>query len=543
MTDSDPAASAPPSEEIAAAADPSGELDARAQRSLRRGQRWLEQREYAWAEQCFAEALHEAPDDPRLLQARAAALQFLGRSAEAVAALRRALERQPADAALHSQLGSVLADAGDMESALPALRRGCELAPASAAGWFNLGKTLRMQAQLEESLAPLRRALALAPAMESAHFLLAEALMMLGRIEESAAQYRQLLEHAPQSGLAWWGLANLKSTRFDAADVVRLRTLVQRVGLAGDERIAARFALAKALDDQALPAEAFAAYRDANALARPRFRWNAEGFRAWVDAMLATFEGPAAMAPDARLGEEVIFVVGMPRSASTLTEQILAAHAEVEGGSELPDLGLVISEESRRRGTPFPSWVPDMAAGDWQRLGRRYLERTAQWRARRPRFTDKTPSNWLLIGALRAMLPGAHIVDCRRDALETCWSCFRQIFWSGHEYSYDFDDLADYCQVYHGAMRHWHARAGGRIHEQVYEALLADPEGQTRTLLDACGLPFDEACLRPHEAERGVRTASAAQVRQPLRSGTARAPRYGALLDPLRLALQRRGLS
>lgn len=512
---------------------------AAAQRHFIHGQQSLQRGNFAQAEHSFAQALQAAPDDPQLLQAHAEALQCLGRPVEAAAALTIALQRQPGDAALHSQLGTALADAGDLVAALQAQRRGCELAPNSAASWFNLGKMLRLEARLEESLVPLQRALLLEPRMQSAHFLIAEALMMLGRIEESAIQYRQLLQQAPYSGLAWWGLANLKSTRLGADDVIHLRELLQRVDLPADERIAASFSLAKALDDQDLRAESFAAYVSANQAARLRFRWNAQGFSTWLDGLLTSFDGAAAAPTSSKLGEEVIFVVGMPRSASTLTEQILAAHPQVEGASELPDLGLVINEESRRRGQPFPQWVASTTPEDWQRLGRRYLERTAQWRTQRPRFTDKTPSNWILIGAIRAMLPGAHIVDCRRDALETCWSCFRQIFWSGHEYSYDFQDLADYRNDYVGAMRRWRTRHDSAIHAQLYENLLADPEGQTRALLEACGLAFDVACLSPHQATRSVRTASAAQVRQPIQGGTARLPRYAALLDPLRQALEK----
>ena len=511
-------------------------------RHYRLGQQQLRRREPVLAEQSFAQALRLAPDDVQVLHAYAESLQILGRPLEASVVLRRILQQRPADAELYSQLGIALAEAGDMHGALQAQQRGCELAPGSAAAWFNLGKMLRIETRLEESLLPLQRALELAPAMESAHFLIAEALMMLGRIEDSASQYRKLLRHAPNSGLAWWGLANLKSNQFDAADVAQLRQLLQRRELPPDERIAAHFSLAKALDDQDLRAEAYAAYVDANAVARQRFRWDAQAFSGWVEGMLASFDRVTATPVDSQLGHEVIFVVGMPRSASTLTEQILAAHAEVEGGSELPDLGNVINEESKRRGRPFPQWAGELDSADWQRLGRRYLETTAQWRIRHPRYTDKTPSNWMLIGAIRAMLPGAHIVDCRRDALETCWSCFRQIFWTGHEYSYDFDELADYRRVYVRAMQHWRVRHDAAIHAQHYESLLAEPEAQTRALLDACGLSFDAACLAPHEATRNVRTASAAQVRQPMQGGTARLPRYGALLDPLKLALQQRGL-
>lgn len=519
------------------------ELPVVAQRHFRRGLQWLERGELGWAEQSFEQALIRAPDHPRLLQAQAEVVQRLGRPAQAVELLRRAIAHCPGDAAPHIQLGTALADAGDTDAALAAMRRCCELVPDSSAAWFNLGKMLRSGTRVEESLQPLQRALTLAPDMESAHFLTAEVLTMLGRTDEAVAQYRELLKHVPQCGLAWWGLANLKIARFEADDLQKLRQLSMRADIPLDERIAACFALAKALEDQGMWADAYASYVDANALARRRFRWNAEEFSGWMDALLGRFD-PAIAAPiDGKMGEEVIFMVGMPRSGSTLVEQIVAAHGDVEGGSELTALPFIISEESRRRGRPFPDWVPDATRDDWLRLGQRYLERTASWRARRPRFTDKTPSNWMLVGAIRAMLPGARIVDCRRDALETCWSCFRQIFWSGHEYSYDFEDLADYRRVYVRAMQRWRVRHDSHIHEQVYESLVADPDAQTRALLDACGLSFDPACLRPHEATRSVRTASAAQVRQPIQRDTARLPRYGALLDPLRQALERRGIA
>jgi tetratricopeptide (TPR) repeat protein len=505
-----------------------------ATQAFRQGQAALARGDAARAECLFAEALRALPDHPELLAARATALQRMGRAGEAAALLRRAAALRPGDDAIQAQLGGVLADCGDLAGAEQALRQACALAPAAAAGWYNLGKLLQMQARIEDSVAPLERALELDPALQSAHFLLGEAFMMLGRSADSAAQYRRLLAASPRSGHAWWGLAHLKAVRFDAADVAALERLAGDPALPLDEAIGARFALGKALEDVGRHPDAYAAYVAANAFARRRFRWDPAAFRAWLERAMAASARPAPPPLDPRLGEEAIFIVGMPRSASTLTEQILAAHREVEGGSELADLGTVIGEESRRRGRPFPDWTADATAADWHRLGTRYLERTAGWRARRPRFTDKNPANWMLTGAILAMLPGARIVDCRRDAVETCWSCFRQVFWAGHDYSYDFDHLAGYRQVYLEAMRRWREAHPGRVHEQSYEALLDDPEGRTRALLAACGLDFDPACLRFFEAERSVRTASAAAGREPLRRDTARAPGYGNLLDPLR---------
>jgi len=501
-----------------------------------RGHACLDAGDFAQAEACFAAVLRAVPAQAPLLFVHGLALQGLGRRGEALARLREAAALAPADAAIRNALGSLLGEVGEHEAALATLRRACELAPEFAAAWFNLGKCLELVGASAESEAPLRRALALAPQMESARFLLAEALMALGRIEESASEYRELLRREPRSGIAWWGLANLKSLRFSQADVDALQALVQRRDVGRDEAIAARFALAKALDDQGRDEDAFAAYVSANAFARPRFPWRAAAFDTWLAQVRAAFD--AAPPPsDDDFGSEVIFIVGLPRSASTLTEQILAAHPQVEGASELADLGAVIGEESRRRGLPFPQWVATTTDADWRRLGARYLQRTARWRASRPRFTDKMPNNWMYAAAIRRMLPGARIVHCRRDPVETCWSCFRQIFWSAHDYSYDLADLAAYWHACDGAMRYWQVQSPTRLREQVYEDLLADPEAQTRTLLDFCGLPFDAACLRPHEASRSVRTASAAQVREPLRRDTARTSRYGALLDPLRRAL------
>jgi hypothetical protein len=238
------------------------------------------------------------------------------------------------------------------------------------------------------------------------------------------------------------------------------------------------------------------------------------------------------------LGEDVIFIVGLPRSGSTLFEQILAAHPDVEGASELPDLGIVLQQESQRRGMPYPQWVPQASAQDWQRLGQAYLQRTARWRTPRPRMTDKQPDNWKHAGILRAMLPGATVIETRRDPLETAWSCFKQQFYSQPHFANTLADIATYMQGCQRTMDSVRERDPAHIHLHHYEALLDAPEAQIRALLAHCGLTFDPACLAFHQSKRSVRTASAAQVRQPLRATTARALAYGALLNPLLALLE-----
>jgi hypothetical protein len=226
----------------------------------------------------------------------------------------------------------------------------------------------------------------------------------------------------------------------------------------------------------------------------------------------------------------------MPRSGSTLVEQILASHSQVEGGGELPDLPMVLTEDSRRRGVAFPHWVAAAGGDDWARLGRRYLERTAHWRERRPRFTDKLPYNWFYVGAIRAMLPGARVIVARRDPLETCFSCYRQHL-AQNEYTRTFADLAAFWRDFDRAATRWRELHPAHVFESSYEELVAEPQARIRALLDFCGLPFEAQCLEFHRTEREVHTPSAMQVREPLRRDTARSARYGSLLDPLRAAL------
>jgi hypothetical protein len=257
--------------------------------------------------------------------------------------------------------------------------------------------------------------------------------------------------------------------------------------------------------------------------------------------VIAATAGALATAPVVGRGDDgsaVIFIVGLPRSGSTLVEQVLAAHPMVEAASELNAMQRVIGEEDRRRACVYPMWVDSTTAADWVRLGARYLELTARWRRERPRFTDKLPGNWLYAPAIRAMLPGARIIDCRRDPIETLWSCWRQRFAPGLvSWAQDFAWLGRYWRDYLRVADVLQERCGDAYRVQSLAALVAEPEAQIRELLAFCGLPFDARCLAPERAERAVRTASAAQVRQPMRMPRPRAPDYGALLDTLRAAV------
>lgn len=490
------------------------------------------------ARELLAAVLTDAPEHPEA-QRLLGILLTRGRDFDAAReALLRALVHWPDDPLLLTDLGNAEQADGQVEAALACWRRACALAPDYSMAWFNLGRNLQVLGATEPAIEALQHASALEPALLPAHVLLGDALVHLGRFDEADGHYRAALARHPACGDAWRGLANMKTRPLSEDDREELATLLARGDLAETDRIAMGFALGKVSEDQGRYADAFAALSEANARQRRLAPWNAGGFHAFVEAVTAasaTLSSPL----DSTLGAEVIFIVGLPRSGSTLFEQILAAHSQVEGASELPDLGEVLAEESARRGQPFPRWLPAASAQDWHRLGQRYLARTARWRRQRPRFTDKLPENWLYSGVLAAMLPAARIVDVRRDALEAGWSCFKQQFYRLPHFSCTLTDIAAYVRDYEAAMGRWQAVAPERVRTQRYEALLADPQGEIRALLAFCELPFEAACLEFHRAMRSVRTPSAAQVRQPLSRDTARAGRYGHLLDPLRLGLGR----
>jgi len=475
------------------------------------------------------------PAHPEVLRLLAGVQVLRGEAAAAVITMQRALVARPQDALYHNTLASAQLSLDDYDGALSSLRRACELDPQLASAWYNLGVTLVRCMRPHEAADALRHALALAPQQVNARCMLADQLKAVGRVDEAIAEYRRVLEQHPHAGMAWWGLADIKTEALADNDIAHLQNAASDAQASDDDRIASGFALAKALDDHARHADALAALARANALARTRQRWNAVAHAAHTDAILDAFDPIPIDAPEA-LGGAVVFVASLPRSGSSLIEQMLASHSQVEGAGELPDLPLVLTEESRRRNQPFPHWVRATKPEDWARLGRRYLERTAHWREQRLRFTDKLPGNWLYVGALRAMLPGARVLIVRRDPLETCLSCYRQRL-VNNEYSRDFGDLAAYWRDFDRAARHWSALHPRHVRVIQYETLVAEPEAELRGVLEFCGLEFERACLDFHRTARAVHTPSAAQVRQPLRRDTARAARYGALLDPLRAAL------
>ena len=496
----------------------------------------LSQRRIDDAERGAIAAFALAPKHPEILHLFGRVQCVRGRYEEGVDTLLQARAARSNDALIWSDLGAAFEALKDYERARQAFSKACEVGPEYPSCWFNLGRRMMMDGNSEGAIPVLRRAVEVEPRHVAARTMLASVLRSDGHVAEAEAEYRKITaEKLPGSGSAWWGLAMLKPVPLTDVDIAEMQRRLEAPDLADNDRVLTRFALAIAYEHQKNYARAFAELQAAHALARQSEKYDADLFSNNVSAILEAFPGGGAESAVAQ-GEEVIFIVSLPRSGSTLTEQILASHSRVEGGTELPDLSQVIMDESDRVRSSYLQWGKTHTAEQWQKLGQEYLKRTAQLRVNRPRSTDKAPGNWQHVGAILSMLPNAKVVVARRDPLETCLGCYRYMV-TRHPYAHDFNDLARHWLDFDRAVAHWKKTYPGRVREQIYENLVADPETQIRELLDFCNLPFEEACLNFHETERRVSTPSASQVREPLRKDTARAAKYGALLDPLRAAL------
>nr|WP_199042153.1 tetratricopeptide repeat-containing sulfotransferase family protein [Dyella sp. ASV24] len=523
--------------------EPRPTLPPMAERMLARAREEWARRAFDAAERSLLNVLALAPDEPTAMRMLGMVAQRRGDAVRAIDCFRRVLAIWPDDSDLHVCLGIALFERGDIDKALMHLRHACELQPGSAPAWFNLGEALVREAHTEEAVAALQRALAVDPGHVSARLSLSKAQASLGDIDAAVTGFRDIVRREPANAEAWFGLSNLNTVRFDASDVACLERALARGDLPARHRELLGFALAKAMEDQGDYARAFDAFQSANTSRRQRTPWDATGERRRVEAIAATAMKEMPPPLDDKLGREVILITSIPRSGSSLVEQILASHPEVTGANEISDLSQVIDAETKRRGSAFPLWTADATAQDWHRLGQEYLARTARWREARPRFTDKNLLNWYLVGSTLTMLPAARVVIVRRDPVETCLACYRQLFSEKNGFGTDLDEMADYCIDFLRLTRLWLDRYPTQVFDLEYEALQAEPEAVIRRLLEFCNLPFDPACLDFHKTQRAVRSApSAAQVRQPLLRNTARSARYGDRLDPLRRRLRDAGV-
>lgn len=370
------------------------------------------------------------------------------------------------------------------------------------------------------------------------------ALKTVGRTAEAIASYRAATAARADFGDAYWSLANLKTYRFEDDEIARMRAAEAADGIAAADRIHLCFALGKALEDRGEIADSWHCYAQGNALQRADSRYRPEILETNTQRQIATCTRDffAARQGWGVADRDPIFIVGLPRAGSTLIEQILASHPQVEGTQELPDIQRIVLDLQGREpdldDPHYPGMLTGMTAADVAALGRRYLDGTRVYRTGKPVFIDKMPNNFRHIGLIRLMLPNARIIDARRDPMSCCFSNLKQLFAQGQEFSYGIEDIARYYRTYLELMAHWDAVLPGQVLRVQHEDVIDDLDGQVRRILAYCGLPFEQACVDFHTNTRSVRTPSSEQVRRPIfREGLDQWRRYAHWLAPLEHAL------
>jgi cytochrome c-type biogenesis protein CcmH/NrfG len=465
---------------------------------------------YADAESLLTRCLELAPSFNAARHNYALILHRQNKSAAALEQLDRVLQAEPDNLACKNLLAAVLAGVGEFARAIELYEVVLAKQPRQAKLWLSYG----------------------------------HALKTAGRQEDSVRAYRKAIEIAPSLGEAWWSLANMKTVRFGEADIQTIRHQLKQK-LHDEDRWHFEFALGKALEDGKDFPHSFEHYVEGNRLRKSQIGYRAQDNRNYVERCrrLFTREFFAERAGFGSAAPDPIFIVGLPRSGSTLLEQVLASHSLVEGTMELPQLvetaralGRTVNQDGS---SVYPEILAELTQERCRELGEQYLADTRIYRkTAAPFFIDKLPNNWAHVGLIQLILPHAKIIDARRHPLGCCFSAFKQHFARGQHFTYDLADVGAYYRDYVTLMAHFDAVLPGRVHRAIYEDVVEHFEAEVRRLLNHCGLPFEESCLRFYENDRAVRTASSEQVRRPIfKDALEHWRNYEPWLEPLKGAL------
>jgi tetratricopeptide (TPR) repeat protein len=499
----------------------------------------------AIAETLLRDYLKERPDDAAAVRMLADVAMRLGRLGDAETLLEHCLGLAPGFTVARRSFATLLHRANKSEAALAQLEILLARDPRDPSARNMQAAVLARIGDFEGSIAHYEAVLADYPNQPKAWMSYGHALKTVARVPDSIAAYRTAIAQAPQLGEAWWSLANLKTMRFSAEDITTMEAQLARDDLDEDDRFHLDFALGKAFEDAGAYEASFTHYALGNALRRTQVDYNADDLTQNVSRAISVFTsayfslrtGWGSSAPDP------IFVIGLPRAGSTLIEQILSSHSQIEGTTELPDIIAMARRLGGHRTANQPSLYPEMMTGlthaDCNALGDEYLETSRiQRRSDRPLFVDKMPNNFQHIGLIASILPNAKIIDARRHPMGCCFSGFKQHFARGQNFSTSQEDIGRYYCDYVRLMAHIDDVLPGRVHRVFYENMVADSEAEIRALLSYCGLEFEPACLDFHETERAVRTPSSEQVRQPIYAdGVEQWRNYAPWLAPLRTTL------
>jgi Flp pilus assembly protein TadD len=456
--------------------------------------------------------------------------------------LRRAYELNPNHPDVLNNLAGVLTVQGEWGEALPLCRQALRMNPHSADLHFNLGRVAHQAERWEEVISAYSKGLELQPNVADAMSGLAVACNIMGRFDEAKRLYYQALELKPDKPDLHAGLLGLEERSVMLERLERIEKIYAAPNIDEEGKLSLAFALAKFLEKEGEYQRAFHYLDEGNRIRRASFEYNQEEEHESFELVKSTFtkEFFTQRSGYGVTSEMPIFILGMPRSGTTLIEQILASHPQVSGAGELTILHRSVSA----RCTPvefaqYPEAVAKWGEEDFNALGEEYLQKLQKYSEGEERVTDKMPHNFLMLGMIHLAIPNAKVIHCRRDPMDNCLSIFKQDFKSTHKYAYDLEELGNHYRRYTDLMQHWQdALPEGAVFDLQYEEMVADQEGVSRKLLEFCGLPWDDNCLRFHETERAVLTASQSQVRKEIYSDSVELwRRYEEQLQPLIKAL------
>ena len=473
------------------------------------------------AERLYRRVLRQRPRNVDAMRLLASIALKAGHADEAEQLLERAISIAPDFAMAHVDLGRLRKEQDRFVLALECFDRAIVLDPDNPHTHYLRGATLAPAALTHEAIEAYRACLALRPTHVGALLGLGHLLKAVGRYDDAVASYDACIQQRPDLGESYWSLANLKTYRFSDATVAEMERRVRGGSLAIQSEVNFLFALGKAHEDRGEFDRAWKYYQGGNSKQRSAIAYDPVQTEAMNDRLLRVFDGDFLKS---RHGVGLtdpapLFILGLPRSGSTLLEQILASHSQVEGTSELPYVSQVASWLNRNRadGINYPEALRELAPTNFRSLGEDYLGfARAHRRTGAPRFIDKMPNNFPHVGLLALILPEAKIIDARRHPLDACLSCYRQLFAKGQNFTYDLTEIGEYYLQYQRMMDHWAEVLPGKVLTVQYEEVVADFPNQVRRLLEFCELPWDDACLRFYESDRSVRTPSSEQVRQPI---------------------------
>ncbi len=488
----------------------------------------------------FDRALTLQPKLARAWLGRGNVCTHLERYDDALAAFAHALALDANLAGAWVGRGTALVRLARYPEASEAYDNALAIQPDHAEAWLGRGEVFAEAKRYNEAIAAYEKALELKPELGAAYNSIGHALREMGRLAESKSAFAKAIETDPTLSIAYLNFAESKKFRAEDPDIAAMEALAAKPdGLSEQDRIYLKFALGKAHADAKNYGRSFEYLLAGNAAKRSTIRYDEAAENAFFDHIETTFT-PELIASKSGSGvssSRPIFVLGMPRSGSTLVEQILSSHPAVEGAGELKAFNDAVFSVNEPDGQPmhYPGYVPMLDGAAIRSIGENYMGQLASLAPDGERVTDKMPSNFFFAGLIHLVLPNAVIIHTMREPVDTCISCFSKLFKQEHKYVYDLAELGRYYVRYQRLMAHWHSvLPQGRIFDVRYEDVVADLEGQARRIIAHCGLPWDDRCLAFHENERPVRTASVNQVRQPIYNSAVNRWRvYGQFLTPL----------